>query len=364
MADSPVNAVLDALGLAVFTRDNSGELRLAANPPEWLRSVRPELTTIGSLLSEEQMSPFFENFLIDADNCWSTGASQRIRSGPWIERRADGKEVTLEATALNAGGQHILLIERQGEAFEAKRSMLQHARETVIAYQRLNSELQKKEILLSCIADEMNGALANAITSLRLLEMEQNPARFRQLLSLASRATEEQQGLINKVLRVFAGELEHLYGHEGEQTASASFADALKQARENVAPQFSEKQVRLSAELDGAGQSDVAMHREHLVRVLATLLENALQNSAKGDEVQLKAFDETDSVFVRVLDQGAPRPADVSRKLFQRMSDIENPDLPLHFCRVAVEHCRGELGYESLAERGNCFSVRLPKANK
>ena len=54
------------------------------------------------------------------------------------------------------------LLERLGEVFEAKKSMLQKARETVIAYQRLNSETQKKEILLSCIAEEMNSALANA----------------------------------------------------------------------------------------------------------------------------------------------------------------------------------------------------------
>src|SRR5207249_8603199 len=136
-------------------------------------------------------SPFLENFLVDASACWNKGGEAHARSGPWIEQSADGSEITLEALALNAGGQAILLLERLGEVFEARKSMLQKARETVIAYQRLNSEMQKKEILLSCIADEMNATLANTITSLRLMELEQNPQRIRQLLGLASRATEE-----------------------------------------------------------------------------------------------------------------------------------------------------------------------------
>ena len=102
--------------------------------------------------------------------------------------------------------------------------MLQKARETVIAYQRLNSEMQKKEILLSCIADEMNAALANTITSLRLMELEQNPEGVRRLLGLASRATEEQQSLINKVLHLFADELEDgvfAYSEEHEEVMYA-----------------------------------------------------------------------------------------------------------------------------------------------
>ena len=164
---SSAGAVLEALGFAIFVRDHSDALRLEGTAPDWLRSIWPELKTEGALLPTEKASPFLENFLVDASACWEAGGETRSRSGPWIEQTDTGTEVTLEAVALNAGDQAILLLERLGEVFEAKKSMLQKARETVIAYQRLNSEMQKKEILLSCIADEMNAALANTITSLR-----------------------------------------------------------------------------------------------------------------------------------------------------------------------------------------------------
>jgi signal transduction histidine kinase len=242
---SSAGAVLEALGFAIFVRDRSGALRLEGTAPEWLRSIWPELKK-GALLPTEKASPFLENFLVDASTCWEAGGETCSRSGPWIEQTDTGTEVTLEAVALNAGDQAILLLERLGEVFEAKKSMLQKARETVIAYQRLNSEMQKKEILLSCIADEMNAALANTITSLRLMELEQSPERIRQLLGLASRATEEQQSLINKVLHVFADELEELYGHNGSGQAEAKLDDALKAAKENVASLFADKRVRLS----------------------------------------------------------------------------------------------------------------------
>ena len=239
--DSRAGAVLEALGIAVVVHA-SGALRIQGQPPDWLRSIWPNVTVPEATLPGS--SPFLENFLVDARACWTAGGEKRARSGPWVEQTTDGTELSLEATALTIGGQAILLLERLGEVFEAKKSMLQKARETVIAYQRLNSEMQKKEILLHCISEEMNAALANVITSLRLIELEKDPTRIAQLLSLASRATEEQQTLINKVLNVFAAELEGLRGRDGMVVAETILGDAIRAAEENVAAQFADKGVR------------------------------------------------------------------------------------------------------------------------
>jgi signal transduction histidine kinase len=364
MADhaSSAGAVLEALGFATLTRDGIGQLRLEGTAPTWIQSIWPDLKTAGALLPLEKASPFLENFLVDASACWDKGGEARARSGPWIEQSADGTEITLEALALNAGGQAVLLLERLGEAFEAKKSMLQKARETVIAYQRLNSEMQKKEILLSCIADEMNAALANTITSLRLMELEENSARTRQLLGLASRATEQQQSLINQILRVFADELAELYGHNGRGQAAAKVNDAVKAAKETVAPLFVEKRVRLNQE--GAFDAVVSMNAEHLTRILTSLLQNALQNSTADGEVQLALVEETDSVLIKVLDRGASLPPDFYRNLFSKTGTIDASFLPLQFCRVAVENCRGEMGCDPCAAGGNCFWIRVPKLAK
>lgn len=364
-SSSSATAVLEALGFALFLREEEGALLLQGAPPPWLRQLWPNLTSAGEL-SLAEASPFLENFLIDAEECWNQGGSTRAQSGAWIEQTPDGPDVSLEATALTVEGRAALLVERLGEIFEAKKSMLQKARENVIAYQRLNAETQKKEILLSCIAEEMNSALANAITALRLIEMEKHSPRAQQLLGLAMRATEEQQALINKVLNVFAAELQGLYGQDEDGPAVASLGEVLPQVEETVAPAYSEKQVRLILPNESTRAGRVAMGASQLVRVLVSLLENALQNSVAGGEVSLEVRAEPDSIFLQVTDQGPPLPPTAGASLFAR--DVLAPEetsaaqLGLQFCRMAVEKCRGEFGSEPGEEVGNRFWVRLPKA--
>ncbi len=355
--------IFATLGFAVFLRDNSGTLRLQGKPPKWLDSIWPGLNAPDAQLPIDQASPFLENFLVDAGACWAAGGENRAQSGPWIEQATDGAELTLEATAFSVGDQKILLLERLGEVFEAKKSMLQKARETVIAYQRLDSEMQKKEILLSCIAEEMNTTLANVITSLRLIERENNLPKVRQLLSLASRAAQEQQTLINRVLGVFATELEMLFGRNGADSAVARVSDVFHSAEKNVASQFAEKGVRLSIPKSDAR---VAMDADHLSRVLVNLFENGLQNAAPAGEVQLNLVDEPESLLIQICDNGAALASDHCNDLFAKSGFIgtesQESQLPLQFCRIAVENCHGEIGCQPREEGGNCFWIRLPKA--
>src|SRR4051812_48183473 len=134
-SDSPAAAVLQSLGFALFLREPSGALRIAGGAPDWAAKIWPALTS-GQGALDTSVSPFLENFLIDAEQFWHGGEGERITSGPWIEQDANGESVQLEATALTINGKSALLIERLGEAFETKKSMLQKARENVIAYQR------------------------------------------------------------------------------------------------------------------------------------------------------------------------------------------------------------------------------------
>jgi hypothetical protein len=131
--DSVSTAALEGLGLAVFVSEPSG-LRLAGTPPEWLGRVWPSVVSARDNLAEA--SPFLENFLTDAAECWSAGIGH-VRSGPWVEYDRQGTEINLEATALTGGGRALLVIESLGEHFEATRSILQKARETMLSYQRL-----------------------------------------------------------------------------------------------------------------------------------------------------------------------------------------------------------------------------------
>ncbi len=114
---TPSNLALEALGLALFLRTEDGSLREAGESPAWLRELWPVLDESQAHLPVAEASPFFENFLIDAEECWQAGGETRAHSGPWIEEASSGEQVELEATALTAGGQAMLLLGRLGEDF-------------------------------------------------------------------------------------------------------------------------------------------------------------------------------------------------------------------------------------------------------
>lgn len=363
---SPAQAVLEAMGLVLFSRDESGGLRLSGQAPAWLGALWPALKKRRGTLPIADASPFLENFLIDAEECWRKGGAERVKSGPWIENGA-GTELQLEATAMTANGQSILLLERLAEAFEAKKSVLQRARETVIAHQRLNAEVQKKEILLHWVADEMTAALANIITSLRLIELEDNGPRTKLLLGLATRATREQQSLINRILGVFEAELRGVYGRSSPTETGADWNAILRRALDSVAPLFAEKDVRLEASEAAAKIGRISADAHHLERVVANLLENALERTATGGAVVVRADEEADALLLRVEDNGPALAAEACENLFATW-DPSNPAataaaLRLHFCRIVVENCGGEIGCAPHPAGGNHFWLRLTKIN-
>jgi signal transduction histidine kinase len=362
-ADSPAQSVLAELGQVLFVREEPDGLRLSGKTPGWLATLWPALGQSGGLLPVADASPFLENFLIDAEECWQKGGAERAKSGPWVEQDASGAEVQLEATAMTVDGHSILLLERLGEAFEAKKSVLQRARETVIAHQRLNSEIQKKQILLHCVADEMTATLANIITSLRLIELEDNGPRTKLLLGLATRATQEQQTLIHRILGVFEDELRSVHGRSALTTTGADGNAVLRRALDAAAPLFVEKGVRLEGPPAPAGTAQVPADAAHLERAVANLLENALERTPAGGAVVVRATEEPEALLWQVEDSGSTIGPDVCANLFVKW-DPTNDALPsaalrLHFCRIVAENCGGEIGCASLPAGGNRFWIRL-----
>ena len=360
-SDALASVALETLGYALFARDSAGVLRLNGRPPEWLRDLWPQLAAPDAELIPEE-DAFLQNFLIDAEACWNEG-NRRLRSGPWSEQTAEGTPLQLEATALTADGRSLLLIERLGEEFAAKKNVLQKARETVIAYQQLNSEMQKKEIVLHCVAEDMTLALANIITALRLLEVEHDPVKVRHLHTLAGRATEEQQKLINSVLEVYADDLSGVYGPPSE-TAEADLSEVLQQTSEKLAPLFSEKNVTLEMAAEN-GAPRIAADPKNVQRVVGSLLEHALQTTPSGRPVRAALEVHDDGVRLCIETGGRVGESNICRDIFSRMSPASTrptaAQLRLHFCRLVVENCGGEIGCEPSKTGGTTLWIQLPK---
>ncbi len=207
----------------------------------------------------------------------------------------------------------------------------------------------------------MTAALANIITSLRLIEMEDNGPRTKLLLGLATRATEEQQRLIHRILAVFEHEL-----RVGLTNGGADGQAALRRAFEQAGPLFAEKGVRLDGPNAASGAVQISLPAAHLERVMTNLLENALERTPAGGRVVITAKEEPESLLWQVEDSGPVIDPDACANLFVQWDPVHDSApaiaMRLHFCRIVAQNCGGEIGCQPLAEGGNRFWIRLTKS--
>jgi len=120
------NELLAALEVVILEQAQGGTLRPIGSVPRWFARLRPGAASRREMSRETLGSPFLENFLIDADNFWTSRGSGRLRSGPWTEVGPMGTEFHLEASAVCVGEKRILLLESEG--YGEKQATLQKAR--------------------------------------------------------------------------------------------------------------------------------------------------------------------------------------------------------------------------------------------
>lgn len=125
------NDILSSLDIAVFERENQGEFRLRGRPPDWLGLCFG--SEDGTVLDLSRCSPFLHEYIAGAPQAWNDKPGLMEKSGPWIESDRQGGTLTLEATALSIGSRKLLLIERLGADFEQMRTIVQRAREKMLA---------------------------------------------------------------------------------------------------------------------------------------------------------------------------------------------------------------------------------------
>lgn len=359
--------VVQSLDLAVFRREGTDALQLVGRPPQWLAQLWPSVARSGVMESVLEISPYLDNFMVDATAHWSSGKEGRARSGPWVEQDPDGNPVNLEATALTVGGASILLLEDLGESYEERRAMLQIAREKMLAYERLNSEIQRKEVLLHCIIHDMCSPLQNMMMALAMLDSEILAPDVRGMVQLGLQAGKRQEVLIDNVLHTYASELRSLFGHEGGIWAGVDVCGTVRRAIEMHRPLFAQQNVTLAFETGnvGEGRQRVPGDEEHLERVLGNLLANALRHSPTGGTVTVRVEQDDESLLLKVEDEGQGVAPQLQAQLFQKFQQGAvgrgKIGLGLYFCRITVSKWGGETGYSARPGGGSIFWVKLPR---
>ena len=352
---------------ALLEYSGGGKFSLLAEPPHWFGEIwSPQAQDAKTFLLAD-VSPFLENFLVDAEAFWNAESPGDLASEGWMETTHDGREIPLDAIALRVAGKRVLALQSRPAAFAEQSRILQTARDGLLVHERLLKEIQKKEILLHCIIHDLSQPLTAMRGCFECLALEGGgSARAKQLVEVGKQQSEQQEEMIREVLKAFSADLQ-----DGMQSGGGAreLPDILSCAAETVeafTPVFRSKGliIRLDPRLQGRAAWRVMGEATRLKRIFSNLVENALRHAPAGSIVTLGLADDEPYVKAFVEDQGPGLPKDflASRafKLFSKGKEGGGKaGLGLYFCRITVERWGGTIGCEDVVPHGSRFWFRL-----
>jgi hypothetical protein len=368
-ANSIFESFLAGQGYALFEYLGDGDFRVLGKWPDWCANIWGALASGDQRINLAGKSPFLENFLVDAEEFWRARLPGSANSGNWIERGTDGREVPLEAVARSLDGKRILLLQNLSETFGQQQQWFQTARNSLLEHEKLLKEVQKKEILLHCIVHDLTQPLSAMNGVFNLLERGNLPTALRKYVKAGERESQRQELMIRGILEAFSSDLA---AQQARETSSAEAPDLLmcaKQAIEEFATAFRERQIRLSL---GAHAGDsrgwrVTGDSSRIDRIFGNLLENAMRYTPKGSAVTIGLENQDSFVLAYVDDEGPGLPPDQRPdQLFALFSKGKThagkAGLGLYFCKITVERWGGAIGAETRERGGSRFWFRLPRA--
>jgi len=363
-------AILQMQGYAVLEYLGDGVLRLIGEPAEWYREILGEKAATEHTVRLAERFPFLENFLVDAEEFWNSKSEGHTESGTWIERGESGQEFALEACALWLTGKRILFVQNPQRQYDERHQTLQTARDSLLEHERLQREIQKKEILLHCIIHDLSQPLTAMRGCFALLALTDLPADMKEVVEIAERQSQKQEVMIRGILEAFSAELAAQQAFDRDPSKAPDIARCAQKIVEAFWSAFAERyaQIELDPALDLSRNWRVVGEESRLLRIYGNLVENALRHSPAGTKVTVGVVDEDRFLRGFVDDQGPGLPDDeTATRLFALFAKGKGDrggkaGLGLYFCKITVERWGGSIGCESRPGGGARFWFRLPRA--
>jgi signal transduction histidine kinase len=364
--EADAHGLADALGVLVLARGGDDAFRAFARVPGWARSLWP----VGGAHRIEEVFPFIESFLQEAEDIWGRRRAGMLRSGPWTQDGPSSTELHLEATAtcLPPMGD-VLMIELLGDRYWERQRILQLARERRLALDELRQQQDQREILLHCIVHDLKGPLAGMQGSIDLLATDpEMPESMMDLLGTARRACRKQLGLIEDIVSVFRHDARgDASGIRPPLTPPIDMVEFATEAFRDFQPSFVAAGRRLKLELPEPGRElAVRVDRRRMERVFANLLENAQRYTPLDGACMLRVTVDDGTAAVCVENEGKGVPEELRGTLFDHFVRSSQgggtAGLGLYYCRITVERFGGSIRYDDRPGGGARFTFVLPLA--
>ena len=359
-------------GFALFEYLGNGEFQLIGTWPAWCQALWGDLAADAGKIRIGDASPFLGNFIFDAEQFWdSKSAAGSAHSGNWTEREASGREIPLEASAYFLDGRRLLVVRNLSETFDQQQEIFQTARDSLLVYEKLLREIQKKEILLHCIVHDLTQPLSAMNSVFHLLDREHLSPQLKKYVKAGERESQRQELMIRGILEAFSSDLAAQNSKQEKAGEAPDLADCAQRAVRDFSTPFRDHDIglRFGTHLKKSDNWRVTGDAARIDRIFGNLLENAMRYSPKGTTVTVGVEDQGGFVMSYVDDQGPGLPKDQQDSqlfaLFSKgKSNAGKAGLGLYFCKITVERWGGAIGAETRAPGGSRFWFRLPRAEK
>ena len=326
--------------------------------------------TIRDIRPSEDVSALVENIASLRDG--------QKESSAWRHRKKDGSIIPVEITSHSfvLGGRHadfviaVDITERQQAEIE-RRQFTESLEKANKGLELRNREVERatqlKSKFLACMSHELRTPL-NAITGFSDLLAEGTPGdlnpKQKRFVQHIKQASAHLLRLINDILdlsKIEAGQL--------DLHCEDFFVDnAIPEVLSTIRPLAMAKNIEIQ-QVTEARQS-VYADRVRVKQILYNLLSNAVKFTPKGGSIQLRCYDDGNSVGVSVSDTGIGiRPED-QQMVFEEFRQVEGENQPqqgtglgLAITKRLIEQQGGRIWLESECGKGSCFSFVLPRGS-
>jgi len=252
----------------------------------------------------------------------------------------------------------------------------QHHQHTLQLSHRSELDTLKDEFI-STVSHELRTPLTSIRGALGLLSsgiIGDVDAKALNLLRIAVTNTDRLIRLINDIL-----DLERMEsGRAPLQLRRCSLRDLAQQAIDTMTPMADSNSVHLA--LEPSSIAHVAYPEslffdgdsDRILQVLTNLLSNAIKFSPVSSTVRLYTEATSDSILLKVVDEGRGIPADKLDTIFDRFQQIEPSDarqkggtgLGLAICRSIVQQHSGSIWAQRNLGPGTTLYVMLPRTSR
>ncbi len=182
--------LFDKLNLAVLKMNKQGSFVLIGTPPHWIEHIPQADRLLAGRAYKEDHFSFLGNFIQEAKTGWEKDDKGSFKSGVWVEKDAQDRELLFEATALSIRDNKLLIIAHDVCHPNEKQTIIQKGRDLALDYYKLqksgkklknmHDELEMRVKERTKDLQDANLRLANELKKRKQVEKEREEV-FRQL---------------------------------------------------------------------------------------------------------------------------------------------------------------------------------------